>query len=80
MLRHPRIDYEWLLFEELFQGETTIEDQAREIAEWLGVTIQPDDSRLDAFGEKRNQNSAAIMEFIPNLTELEATVEELCSA
>lgn len=60
MLRHRGTPYDWLVFEELYKGETPIETQARAIAGSLGIAVADDDPSLSAFVRGGGQGSAQI--------------------
>ena len=79
LLRNRQIDYQWLLFEELYFGETSIEDQAREIAAVLGIEIASDDPRLAAFSKREGQKSGSIAEYVEGYDEAARLLSELCT-
>lgn len=74
MLRHRRVDYDWLVFEELYKGETPVEDQARAIARDLGAEIGPDDPRLRLF-TRGGQGSGQVADRIKGLKQGRALCE-----
>lgn len=78
MLRNRRIDPDWLIFEELYFGDTPIEEQARAIAARLGIEVAPDDERLVAFSSGGGQKSAGIASFVPGYEEATKLLEKLC--
>ena len=63
MLRHRQVAYDWLVFEELYRGDTPVEDQARAIARQLGAEIAEDDPRLRLF-TRGGQGSGQVAEKI----------------
>jgi hypothetical protein len=67
MLRHRNVAYQWLVFEELYKGETPVEDQARAIARDLGVEIAADDPRLKLF-TRGGQGSGKVADRIRGIT------------
>lgn len=79
LLRNRNIDYPWLLFEELYFGDTPIEQQARTLATGLGIDIAADDPRLLAFAERDGQKSASIAAYVENYDEAVARLNKLCS-
>lgn len=66
MLRHRTVDYKWMVFEELYKGDTAVEDQAIAIAAELGATIAPDDPRLGLF-TRGGQGSGQVADKIPGI-------------
>ncbi|WP_299548472.1 hypothetical protein [uncultured Tateyamaria sp.] len=80
LLRNRQIDYQWLLFEELYLGETPIETQAPAIAAKLGIEIAADDPRLMAFSERDGQKSGSIAHHVDGYDAAVALLEELCTA
>lgn len=79
LLRNRRIDYRWLLFEELYFGDTPVEEQARALAAGLGMQIAADDERLLAFAERSGQKSSTIAPYVENYDEAVARLDRLCS-
>ena len=79
LLRHRRIDFAWYLFEELYLGETPISEQARGIAADLGVTVAPDDRRLQAFARRDGQKSDSIAEHVPGYAAAMTRLRGLCA-
>ncbi len=79
LLRHRQINYQWLLFEELYFGETSIEDQARAIALALGIEIPADDPRLATFSKREGQKSGSIGEYVEGYEEAAGLLAELCT-
>ena len=71
-LRHRSLDWHWLVFEELYHGEDTVEVQARRLAAELGVEVSSDDPRLEAFTQRREQGSESIAAYVPGHDTLEA--------
>ncbi len=80
MLRNRHIDPDWLVFEELYFGDTPIEDQARAIAARLGLDIAADDERLKAFASGGGQKSASIAGHVQGYEEAVKLLAELCPA
>lgn len=80
LLRNRQIDYQWLLFEELYFGETPVEDQARALAGHLGIEIAADDPRLAAFSQRDGQKSESIAQYVEGYDEAVTLLEELCTA
>ncbi|MBA84727.1 hypothetical protein ACSSNL_18250 [Thalassobius sp. S69A] len=80
VLRNRRIDHDWLVFEEIYKGETSIQDHAIRIAAQLGVQVGPDDGRLQAFASGEGQNSGAIEGFVPGMPDLMNMLEDLVLA
>jgi len=80
MLRNRQIDYPWLLFEDLYFGDTPIREQALALARDLGITIGEDDDRLQAFAEKSGQKSSEIAPYVENYDTAVARLNKLCSA
>lgn len=78
MLRNRRIDHDWLVFEELYFGDTPIESQARAIAARLGIEVAEDDARLAEFSAREGQKSAEIAAFVPGYEEAVTMLEKLC--
>ena len=79
LLRNREIDYDWHLFEELYFGDTPIEEQARSIATTLGVDIAPDDARLSKFSQNEGQKSGNIAPYVKNYDEAVAELRKLCT-
>lgn len=80
LLRHRQIDYQWLVFEELYLSDTRIETQARAIAAKLGIRIAENDPRLMTFSEQGGQKSGRIAQHIEGYDAAVALLEELCIA
>jgi len=80
LLRNRQIDYRWLLFEELYLGETPIREQALTLARGLGIDIHEDDERLQAFAERSGQKSSDIAAYVENYETAVARLNRLCSA
>ena len=72
LLRHRGLDWQWLVFEELYRGETPIETQARRLAADLGVKVGPDDPRLEMFAQGSGQGSETIAAHVPGYDALKA--------
>ncbi len=79
MLRNRNIKHPWLLFEELYFGDTPVEEQARALAGDLGIDIAADDARLQAFAERDGQKSSSIAPYVENYDEAVARLAKLCS-
>jgi hypothetical protein len=79
LLRNRQIDYPWYLFEELYFGETSIEEQAIAIAAGLGLEIDASDERLQAFAGQDGQKSSEIAPFVENYEAAVQRLEKLCS-
>ncbi|MEP4249932.1 hypothetical protein [Tateyamaria sp.] len=80
LLRNRQVDYQWLVFEELYFGETSIEEQARSVAGRLGIEIAPDDARLAAFSQRDGQKSESIAQYVKGYDEAAELLETLCTA
>lgn len=80
MLRNRQIDYQWLLFEELYLGDTPVETHARDIAAKLGIPIAADDPRLTAFSERDGQKSGSIAQYVEGYDAAASLLGELCTA
>ena len=78
LLRNRRIDYQWLLFEELYFGEVPIENQVRSIAETLGISIANDDPRLSALSRQGGQKSQSIARYVEGYEEAAKLLDTLC--
>ncbi len=79
LLRNRQINYDWLLFEELYFGDTSIEQQAVDIAARLGIDVAPDDDRLANFSSGGGQKSGDIASYVPNYDEAVAQLKKLCT-
>lgn len=77
LLRHRNIPFEWLIFEEIYNGDTPTKQVARGIAGKLGIAVKPDDKRLRAFSRGEGQKSADIEPYVPGARELRETLERL---
>ncbi|QBF34245.1 hypothetical protein [Thalassococcus sp. S3] len=69
VLRYKEIPYKWLVFEELYKGQTPIETQAIEIAKYLGLRIEAEDPNLATFSNQPGQNSKVIEPYVPGIAE-----------
>lgn len=78
MLRHRRIPYHWLLFEEVYARDGEIAGRVCDIAMQIGVQIDHDDDRLINFAQTSGQVSADILPYLPNRDAFESLLEELC--
>jgi hypothetical protein len=78
LLRNRQIDYPWYLFEELYFGDTPIEEQAIAIAAGLGLEIDATDERLQAFAGQGGQKSSEIAPFVENYEEAVKRLKVLC--
>ena len=74
LLRNRRIAHDWLVFEELYKGETPVQHQARRLAASLGITVGPDDPRLAAFARREGQGTAAIEPWLAGVAEFRAAL------
>lgn len=74
LLRNRRLAHDWLVFEELYKGETPVQDQARRLAAGLGIAVGPDDPRLAAFAERDGQGTAAIEPWLAGVAEFRAAL------
>lgn len=79
LLRNRKINYKWLLFEELYFGDTPIETQAGALAADLGMDITQDDERLQAFAEGSGQKSSSIAPYVENYDKAVTRLKALCS-
>lgn len=79
LLRHRQINYQWLIFEELYFGDTSIEEQARAVAADLGIDIAPDDARLTAFSQRDGQKSESIAHLVEGYDETAKILEKMCT-
>lgn len=80
LLRNRQIPHDWLIFEEIYKGETPIQDHAIRIVSQLGASIAPDDERLRAFASGAGQNSDSIQDFVPGMPALLQLLDELVLA
>lgn len=78
LLRHRRIEYDWLVFEEIYKGERPLEDYARCIARKLGTSIGSSDPRLLELGEGSAQNSGRIEARVRNADLVRRRLEQVC--
>lgn len=78
LLRHRRIEYDWLLFEEIYKGERPIEEHALRIANLLGKDVGANDPRLLELGEGSAQNSGRIEGKIKNSGAVRQRLETIC--
>ncbi|MGR3637463.1 MAG: hypothetical protein ACU0BK_16270 [Shimia sp.] len=79
LLRNRKIDFDWLLFEELYFGDSSIEHQACELAGRLGIDIAIDDARLANFSKREGQKSGNIASYVKNYDEAVAQLQSLCT-
>lgn len=70
MLRHQNVDYDWLVFEDLYFGDTPLKEHARRLARELGILINADDERLAVLGSSKSQDTGSIADHVPNLKEI----------
>ncbi|MRX52018.1 hypothetical protein GI374_16695 [Paracoccus sp. S-4012] len=75
LLRHRRVHYQWLVFEELYQSDLDIRTFAAKIAGKLGVEIQSDDPRLLSFVSGSGQGSRSIEAKVGNTDILRERLE-----
>lgn len=77
-LRNRQIAYDWLLFEELYQGDTPLIEHMCALAARIGIDIARDDPRLDVLARTTGQKSTQIAEFIPNYRQVVALLDSMC--
>lgn len=78
LLRHRNIPYEWLVFEEIYQGKISTEEQAIRIVSTLGVQTLSNDPRLASFRESSGQNSRSIQPYIGNIEAVRFALKNIC--
>lgn len=78
LLRHRRVEYDWLIFEEVYKGELPIEEHASRIARLLGNKVEGNDPRLLDLGAGSAQNSSRIEENISNAGAVRKRLEQVC--
>lgn len=76
MLRHRRIAYHWLLFEEIYARDGKIGERVCDIARRIGVHVADDDPRLVSFAKNSGQGSAGILKHLPNTDAFEGLLDE----
>lgn len=77
ILRHRGAAYDWLIFEEIYQGDVPIKRMARRLANRLGTAVAHDDKRLKAFTRGTGQGTADIEPHVPGARELRETLEQI---
>lgn len=80
MLRNRQIAWDWLVFEELYALDGQVADRTRMVAAGLGITVDADDARLQAFAKRKGQGTSAIEPFVPGFAAIRALLAELCIA
>jgi hypothetical protein len=78
LLRNRQIDYPWYLFEELYFGDVSLNEQVRGIADDLGLTIAEDDVRLLALSESSGQKSHEIAPYVENYGAMVVLLNKMC--
>lgn len=78
LLRNRQVRYHWLLFEELYFGDTPLEEQVLEVSQQLGITVAADDPRLTKVSKSSGQKSASIASFVENYAEALKVLEDAC--
>lgn len=78
MLRNRRVDFGWLLFEELYRAEDRIAEHVLPAVERIGVKIAADDPRLAVFAGAKGQDSGSVEHFLPNGADVDRVLAEVC--
>ncbi|MEP2717679.1 hypothetical protein [Pseudophaeobacter sp.] len=78
MLRYQNIDYQWLVFEEIYQGDQPVSVHAARLAEQIGIDVSDLGQKLEALNERGKQSSQRIEDFLPNYQEMMAVLAEVC--
>lgn len=77
-LRYQKVDYEWLVFEEVYQGEDPVSVHAAKLATQIGIDVSGEGANLDRLNERGKQSSYQIENFIPNYDDMMAILKETC--
>lgn len=77
-LRNRKIPFDWLLFEELYQGTEPLSVQVCDLAARIGISLTQDDPRLAVLAKSNGQKSIEIAEHIPNYKEVVTLLERIC--
>lgn len=77
-LRYQQIDYEWLVFEEVYQGEEPVSVHAKKLATQIGMDVSAEGAKLDKLTERGKQSSFQIEGFIPNYDTMMQVLQVIC--
>ncbi|OIQ44923.1 MAG: hypothetical protein BM558_05780 [Roseobacter sp. MedPE-SW] len=77
-LRYQKVDYEWLVFEEVYQGDDPVSVHAAKLATQIGIDVSGEGANLDKLNEKGKQSSYQIENFIPNYDAMMEILKETC--
>lgn len=77
-LRNRQIAYDWLVFEELYHGDTPLIDHMCALAGRIGIDIAADDPRLGDLAKSGAQKSTDIAAFVPNYADAETVLHSIC--
>ncbi|MGR3623942.1 hypothetical protein [Pseudophaeobacter sp.] len=78
MLRYRKIDYNWVVFEEIYKGELPVSVYAANLAGLIGIDVSNEQDNLRRLNEKGQQSSGGIEAYVPNYDEMMRTLGELC--
>lgn len=78
MLRYRQIDYNWVVFEEVYKGEQPVSVHAAKLAEQIGIDVSAEQAGLERLNEKGKQSSGGIEAYVPNYDEMMQILGELC--
>ncbi|MEP4036110.1 hypothetical protein [Pseudophaeobacter sp.] len=77
-LRYQKADYDWLVFEELYQGEEPFSVHAAKLAARIGIDVSAEGRDLDKLNESGKQSSCQIEKFVPNYDAMMEILKEIC--
>lgn len=78
-MRYERVDYDGLVFEELFQGEKPFSVHAAKLAALIGIDVLVEGRDLDKLNEGGKQSSFQIEKYIPNYDAMMEILQEICT-
>lgn len=78
MLRNRGINFDWLLFEELYEAADPVEKQALDLARRMNIEVAPDDPVLSEVFAPGGQKSVNIAPYVENYQAAVKRLDRLC--
>jgi len=76
-LRYQNVTYEWLVFDEVYQGEEPVSAHEAKLATQIGLDVSGEAGNLDKLNKKGKQNSYQIEKCIPNYAAMMEILREI---
>jgi hypothetical protein len=77
-LRYLNIDYEWLVYEEVYQGELPVSAHAARLVDRIGLDLAGETQSLNKLNARGKQSSQSIEDCVPNYAAMMKTLQEIC--